>query len=101
MGTPIAVVGMAVRAPGGIADLDAYWSAILHARDLTGDLPADRRDAFGAAWDGMVTRGGYLDGAFDFDPKFFGIAPKEARVLDPQHRLLLEVAWEAFEHAAI
>ncbi|WP_256092178.1 polyketide synthase [Micromonospora haikouensis] len=101
MGAPIAVVGMAVRAPGGIADLDAYWSAILHARDLTGDLPADRRDAFGAAWDGMVTRGGYLDAAFDFDPKFFGIAPKEARVLDPQHRLLLEVAWEAFEHAAI
>ncbi|WP_320068858.1 polyketide synthase [Micromonospora sp. RTGN7] len=98
---PIAVVGMAVRAPGGVDSLDAYWSAILHARDLTGDLPEDRRGAFGADWDGMVTRGGYLDAPFDFDPKFFGIAPKEARVLDPQHRLLLEVTWEAFEHAAI
>lgn len=101
MTVPIAVVGMAVRAPGGVTTPDAYWSAIVHARDLTGDLPADRRGPFGAAWDGMVTRGGYLDAAFDFDPKFFGIAPKEARVLDPQHRLLLEVAWEAFEDAAI
>ncbi|MGC4806727.1 polyketide synthase [Micromonospora sp. DT233] len=101
MAEPIAVVGMAVRAPGGVDTLDAYWSAILEARDLTGDLPEDRRGPFGVQWDGMVTRGGYLHAPFDFDPKFFGIAPKEARVLDPQHRLLLEVAWEAFEHAAI
>ncbi|MFI9528645.1 beta-ketoacyl [acyl carrier protein] synthase domain-containing protein [Micromonospora rosaria] len=101
MGVPIAVVGMAVRAPHGVTSLDAYWSAILRRRDLTGDLPADRRDRFGAGWDGMVTRGGYLDAPFDFDPKFFGISPREARVLDPQHRLLLEVVWEAFEDAAI
>ncbi|MGX7672918.1 beta-ketoacyl [acyl carrier protein] synthase domain-containing protein [Plantactinospora sp. DSM 117369] len=101
MSAPIAVVGMAVRAPAGVSSLDAYWSAVVHARDLTGELPADRRGAFGAQWDGMVTRGGYLDAPFDFDPKFFGISPKEARVLDPQHRLLLEVVWEAFEHAAI
>jgi 3-oxoacyl-[acyl-carrier-protein] synthase II len=98
---PIAVVGMSVRAPNGVTSLDAYWSAILHARDLIGDLPQDRRGTFGTEWDGMVTRGGYLDAPFDFDPKFFGISPKEARVLDPQHRVLLEVVWEAFEDAAI
>jgi 3-oxoacyl-[acyl-carrier-protein] synthase II len=101
MTTPIAVVGMAVRAPGGITSLDAYWSAIVHARDLTGELPEDRRAGFGTEWDGMVTRGGYVDAPFDFDPRFFDISPKEARALDPQHRLLLEVVWEAFEHAAI
>lgn len=101
MPTPIAVVGMAVRAPGGVSSLDAYWSAILAGRDLTGELPDDRRAGFGTQWDGMVTRGGYCDAVFDFDPKFFGISPREARVLDPQHRLLLEVVWEAFEHAAI
>lgn len=99
--TAIAVVGMAVRAPGGVAGLDAYWSAVAAGRDLTGDLPEDRRARFGTAWDGMVTRGGYLDAPFDFDARFFGISPKEARAVDPQHRLLLEVAWEAFEHAAI
>jgi acyl transferase domain-containing protein len=73
----------------------------VQGRDLTGELPEDRRARFGAAWDGMVTRGGYLDAPFDFDARFFGISPKEARAVDPQHRLLLEVAWEAFEHAAI
>ncbi len=101
MTAPIAVVGMAVRAPGGITTLDAYWSAIVGARDLTGELPDDRRARFGTDWDGMVTRGGYLDAPFDFDPRFFDISPKEARSVDPQHRLLLEVAWEALEHAAI
>ncbi|MEU8373217.1 MULTISPECIES: polyketide synthase [unclassified Micromonospora] len=101
MPTPIAVVGMAVRAPGGVSSLDAYWSAILAGRDLTGELPDDRRAGFGTQWDGMVTRGGYCDAVFDFDAKFFGISPREARVLDPQHRLLLEVVWEAFEDAAI
>lgn len=92
---------MAVRAPGGIADPAAFWAAVTSARDLIGELPADRRDRFGPAWDGMVTRGGYVDTPFDFDAKFFGISPKEARSIDPQHRLLLETVWEAFEDAGI
>lgn len=101
MTAAIAVVGMAVRAPGAVHGLDAYWSAIVRARDLTGELPQERRARFGAEWDGMVTRGGYLSAPFDFDPRFFGISPKEARSIDPQHRQLVEVVWEAFEHAAI
>jgi acyl transferase domain-containing protein len=92
---------MAVRAPGGVAGLDAYWDAVLLGRELLRDLPEDRRGEFGDGWDAMVTRAGYLDAPFDFDAGFFGIAPKEARVLDPQHRILLETVWEAFEHAAI
>src|SRR6185437_7940964 len=63
--TPIAVVGTAVRAPGGIAGPAAFWAAVTTAQDLIGELPADRRDRFGAAWDGMVTRGGYLEAPFD------------------------------------
>jgi len=99
--TPIAVVGTAVRAPGGIAGPAAFWAAVTTAQDLIGELPADRRERFGAAWDGMVTRGGYLEAPFDFDARFFGISPKEARSIDPQHRLLLETVWEAFEDAGI
>lgn len=99
--TPIAVVGTSVRAPGGIAGPAAFWAAVTAARDLIGELPADRRERFGAAWDGMVTRGGYLEAPFDFDARFFGVSPKEARSIDPQHRLLLETVWEAFEDAGI
>ncbi|MFF9349378.1 polyketide synthase [Streptomyces sp. NPDC014734] len=97
----IAVVGTGLRAPGGIDDRETYWRALAEGRDLTGELPARRRGVFGADWDGLLSRGGYLDDVFGFDAKFFGISPREARSLDPQHRLLLQVVWEAFEDAAI
>ncbi len=92
---------MSLRAPGGMTDADTYWAAVRNGRDLVTELPAERRAVFGAEWDGMVTRGGYLSGAFDFDAGFFAVSPREARVVDPQQRLLLEVVWEAFEDAAI
>jgi 3-oxoacyl-[acyl-carrier-protein] synthase II len=97
----VAIVGMGMRAAGGITDRDSYWAAVEGGRDLTGDVPADRRRVFDSAWDGMPNRAGYLADVLDFDAKFFGISPREARSLDPQHRLLLEVVWEAFEDAAI
>ncbi|MFF9653755.1 beta-ketoacyl synthase N-terminal-like domain-containing protein [Streptomyces sp. NPDC014622] len=97
----IAVVGTGLRAPGGIGDRETYWRALAEGRDLTGELPGQRRGVFGTAWDGLLSRGGYLDDVFGFDAKFFGISPREARNLDPQHRLLLQVVWEAFEDAAI
>ncbi|EGX59863.1 beta-ketoacyl synthase [Streptomyces zinciresistens K42] len=84
-----------------MADVDAYWEAVRNGTDLVTELPQERRAVFGAEWDGMVTRGGYLSGAFDFDAGFFQVSPREARVVDPQQRLLLEVVWEAFEDAAI
>ncbi|MEU3656998.1 beta-ketoacyl synthase N-terminal-like domain-containing protein [Streptomyces sp. NPDC032161] len=97
----IAVVGTGLRAPGGIGDRETYWRALAEGRDLTGELPGQRRGVFAAAWDGLLSRGGYLEDVFGFDAKFFGISPREARNLDPQHRLLLQVVWEAFEDAAI
>jgi acyl transferase domain-containing protein len=90
-----------VRAPGGVSDPASYWDALLAGRVLTGPLPADRRAAFGTQWDDLVTFGGYLDKPFDFDARFFDMAPREARTVDPQHRLLLEVTWEAFEDAGL
>ena len=103
---PIAVVGLGCRYPGDVGDADSYWQLLQDGRDAIGEVPPDRwdvdayYDADPAASGKISTRyGGFLDRIDEFDPQFFGIAPREAASLDPQQRLLLEVAWEALEHA--
>ncbi|MZD04073.1 polyketide synthase [Streptomyces sp. SID5785] len=97
----VAVVGAGLRAPGGLSDREAYWQALAQGRTFLSELPQERRAAWAPSWDGLLSRGGYLDDVLGFDARFFGISPREARGLDPQHRLLLEVVWEAFEDAAV
>ncbi|MFG2292983.1 SDR family NAD(P)-dependent oxidoreductase [Streptomyces sp. NPDC048603] len=98
---PVAIIGAGLRLPGGIEDLDGYWTALAEGRDAVRPMPEQRKGPFARAWDGLPQRGGFLDEVLDFDAEFFGISPREARHLDPQHRLLLEVAWEAMEHAGV
>lgn len=98
---PVAVIGAGLRLPGGIDDLDGYWTALAEGRDAVRPMPAERKGPFADAWEGLPQRGGFLDDVLGFDADFFGISPREARHLDPQHRLLLEVAWEALENAAL
>ncbi|MDO3639307.1 type I polyketide synthase, partial [Mycolicibacterium arseniciresistens] len=106
--TPIAVVGMACRLPGGIESPAELWEALLRGSDLVTEVPADRWDAddFYDPEPGVPGRsvskwGGFLDDVGGFDADFFGISEREATAIDPQHRLLLETAWEAVEHAGI
>ncbi|GAB2883510.1 type I polyketide synthase [Streptomyces mayteni] len=100
---PIAIIGMACRFPGGANDLDGYWRVLREGLDTTSTVPAGRWDGYrdatsGPALDGF--RGGFLDVPVDaFDAEAFGITPREARGMDPQQRLMLEVAWEALEDA--
>ncbi|MGH3325986.1 MAG: type I polyketide synthase, partial [Streptomyces sp.] len=98
---PVAVVGVGLRLPGGIDDLDGYWEALAAGRDMVRPIPQNRKEPFAAEWDELPQRGGFLDEVLDFDAAFFGISPREARHLDPQQRLLLEVAWEAMENAGL
>lgn len=86
-GEPIAIIGVANRFPGGANTPEAFWDLLRRGRDLTGSRSRER--------------GGFLDGVYDFDPAFFGISPQEAPLIDPQHRLLLEVSWQALEDALI
>jgi len=102
----IAVVGMAGRFPGA-GDLDAYWSMLVEGRDGTGALPIGRWSEY-AAEETMAAKmaeqpltGGYLDDLANFDAEFFGLSPLEAANMDPQQRIMLEVAWEALEDAHI
>ena len=98
---PLAIVGVGMRLPGEIDSLDTYWQALAQARDLVREMPAARKAPFAAEWDALPHKGGFLDDVTSFDAGFFGISPREARAIDPQHRLLLEVAWEALENAAL
>ncbi len=98
---PIAVIGAGLRFPGGIHDLDSYWEALEAGRDLVGTRPPGRLAPFAEEWAALPGQGGHLEEILDFDADFFGISPREAGAIDPQHRLLLEVAWEALEHAAL
>ncbi|MGW6022324.1 type I polyketide synthase [Streptomyces sp. NPDC055099] len=94
----IAVIGIACRLPGA-GTPEAYWDLLAHGRHAIGNLPARRRED--PVWDevggDLPTRGGYLDDIAGFDAPFFRISPREAKSLDPQQRLFLEVAWEALE----
>ena len=107
--TPIAVIGAGCRLPGGIESPDALWDLLHSGGSVVGDVPAGRWNAEElAALEGEATAraprwtGGFLDGDIGaFDAEFFGISHEEAELMDPQHRLLLEVAWEACEHAGL
>ncbi len=104
---PIAIVGMSCRFPGA-PDPRAYWRLLCDGVDATRTVPPDRWDA--DAWydpdpqaPGTINtrRGAFLDRIDQFDPLFFGISPREAAEMDPQQRMMLELAWEALEDAGI
>ena len=105
---PIAIVGVGMRFPGGVNNLDSLWRLLESGGDAITDIPADRWDwrqyldrnpeARGAMY---AVRGGFLEDIAGFDADFFGIAAREAAMVDPQQRLLHEVAWHALEDAAI
>jgi acyl transferase domain-containing protein len=104
---PIAIIGMACRFPGADG-LAAFWRVLREGVDAIGDIPADRwnvDDWYDPDPDApakmSARQGGFLENVADFDAEFFGISDREAVSIDPQHRLLLEVGWEALENAGL
>ncbi|NYI04014.1 type I polyketide synthase [Allostreptomyces psammosilenae] len=105
---PLAVVGIGCRLPGGVRGVEQFWDLLTEGRSGIVEVPADRWDVDEfydpdpeAAGRTYTRHGGFVDGIREFDPGLFGIPPREAVSIDPQHRMVLEVAWEALEHAGV
>ncbi|MFC4585419.1 type I polyketide synthase [Sphaerisporangium corydalis] len=100
---PVAVVGVGCRLPGGVSGPGEYWRFLLEGVPAAiREVPDGRWDAFDdGSLDEVARLGGFLDDIAGFDSRFFGITPEEADVMDPRQRLMLEVAWEALEHAGV
>lgn len=113
---PIAIIGMACRFPGNANTPDAYWQLLRDGIDAIVPLPSARQAKELVPQKGQgdkpfvngsntveikIPHAGFLTDVDAFDPSFFGISPRETVYMDPQHRLLLEVTWEAFESAGI
>ncbi|WP_030542857.1 type I polyketide synthase [Streptomyces albus] len=115
---PVAVIGLGCRFPGGADSPDAYWQLLTEGRDAVGTVPEGRWASFvgdgGALPPDISRHGAFLDGpdpggapatgtdgVAGFDAEFFGIGSAEATAMDPQQRILLEVAREALDHAAL
>ncbi len=99
---PIAIVGMAGRFPGA-ANVPALWEnlcagqetiSFFTSAELDPSVPAELR-----ADPNYVPARGILEDAELFDPAFFGLTPRHAEIMDPQHRVLLQEAWHAMEDA--
>lgn len=106
--TPVAVIGMSCRLPGGIDSPERLWESLLRGDDLVTEVPPDRWDADeyydpepGVPGRSVSKWGAFIDDVAGFDAEFFGINERESTALDPQHRLLLETSWEAMEHAGL
>lgn len=105
---PVAVVGIGCRFAGGVDSPDALWEVLREGRDMITEVPPDRWDVdeaydpeFGVPGKTVSKWGGFVDDVGGFDPEFFGLSEREAEAMDPQHRLLLETAWESLENAGI
>jgi acyl transferase domain-containing protein len=105
---PIAIVGVGLRLPGGVVDLDSLYTLLVQGRDAVAPIPLERWDV-DEFYDpnpetpgkSYVREAGLLEHIDRFDASFFNITPREALSIDPQHRLLLEGAWEALESAGV
>jgi acyl transferase domain-containing protein len=105
---PIAIVGIGCRFPGHANSASAFWDLLANGISAVTRIPRERWDVEAyynpdpdAAGKAYTQYGAFVDDVDTFDAAFFNIAPIEAISMDPQQRMLLEVSWEALEHAGL
>jgi acyl transferase domain-containing protein len=102
-GLEIAIIGMAGRFSGS-PDLSHFWQSLLRGAEGISFFSDEELLSSGVSTEefsrpNYVKAAGILNDCELFDREFFGFTPKEAELIDPQHRMFLECAWEAFEDA--
>ena len=106
MTSPVAIIGVSGRYPKA-PDLERLWANLCAGVDAISEAKGDRWDlghiVVGSDNPERIYTpcGGFLDRIDQFDAEFFGMSPREAKQVDPQHRLMLELTWEALESAGI
>jgi acyl transferase domain-containing protein/thioesterase domain-containing protein/acyl carrier protein len=100
-GVDVAIVGLAAHLPGARTAAE-FWENLVAGREAIRDLSDEELRAAGVAPETLarpdyVKRGSTLPDLELFDADFFGLSPKEAAIMDPQHRHFLECVWEALE----
>jgi 3-oxoacyl-(acyl-carrier-protein) synthase/acyl carrier protein len=94
----VAVIGLAGTFPGA-ATIAEFLQNLREGRDCTGDLSKTRRAHSNMNTERRYQPGGYLDRVDAFDHRFFGLSLREAELMDPQQRILLETICASIEHA--
>ncbi|MBL4605543.1 MAG: type I polyketide synthase, partial [Flavobacteriaceae bacterium] len=99
----IAIIGMSCRMPGA-DDIKEFWNNLVEGIESISTFTDDELRDSGISESTIqdpnyVKARGIVDGADLFDATFFGITPRDAEIMDPQHRIFLECAWHAFEDA--
>jgi acyl transferase domain-containing protein/acyl carrier protein len=102
-GSEIAIIGLIGRFPGA-ASVDEFWRNLREGVESVTfftdeELRAAGIDSASLSAPNYVKAGRYLEDIDLFDASFFGFSPREAEILDPQHRIFLECSWEALESA--
>jgi acyl transferase domain-containing protein len=104
--SPIAVVGVGCRFPGARSAAE-FWDNLVQARETVETLDEQTLRANELDYEAIradaefVARAGVLEGVEDWDHAFFGLTPRQASLMDPQHRLWLECAWDAMEDGCL
>lgn len=96
----IAIIGMACRFPGGANNPQQFFNNLLNQKDCIISVPKERTKLFGANTNGRF-KGGYIENIDKFDTRLFSISPQEAAKMDPQQRILLLTAYDAFQSSEI
>ncbi len=105
----VAIIGMSAVLPGA-QDVDTFWKNLKEGRDSVCEIPIERWDyrLFHEENSQIINKsqsycksGGFIKGVKEFDPQFFNISPKDAELMDPQERLLLQNCWHTLEDAVI
>lgn len=104
----IAIVGIGCRLPGSVNSSAALWQLLQENQDALAEVPPDRwnlddyyDEEAGVAGKINSKFGAFLQNVDQFDANFFSISPREAELMDPQQRILLQTTWHAFENAGI